>query len=345
MKHHRKTKKRGGMKLGEGQLGFTVFPAIECRGKDTKGMVSKVFKSKEQLDPQVAARGRYKEFSEIRKRLEPISKKLSEIDPEQKEFIRPIFCNEDDYGELTPELIADGVTEATKKNSYLMNFAGIVSYEKLMSMLFKMLNISYARLKLESNYNELPQVKRIPEYIEILKSKFYPLIYRIHKIVEKLHMAKIAHNDLHGGNVVLTLPRDINNWYLSLIGLYGYYGFLAEDMASIYDAFSGSKSYRPPVGLNEITMETIQTLFKHVEDMRDLDFSKIIPKIIDWDSSTFEEDTEYLDEELDELVFRLLPDEIGPFKAVYYDYRDYSPPTAGRRRRRRRTRRLRKAYL
>jgi thiamine kinase-like enzyme len=103
----RKQSRRGGKKLGEGKYGFVIDPAIPCEGKDMKGYVSKVFKTKEEFDNA---------------KTNPVYAKLKEIDPDQTRFLYPEVCNA--YGELTDENKQDGVTEENKTWSYLVKKGG-----------------------------------------------------------------------------------------------------------------------------------------------------------------------------------------------------------------------------
>jgi len=104
-KQTRRRKRKGGEKVGQGNSGMVIKPAISCRGKDTTDKVSKVFFGKEN-------------FERIKNSIGPVLIKLKEIDPEQKYFLYPELC--DDIGELTEENKKDGVTEENKQYSYLM---------------------------------------------------------------------------------------------------------------------------------------------------------------------------------------------------------------------------------
>lgn len=103
-------KGKGGKKLGEGVYGFVIDPPITCDGKDMKGYVSKVFKTKEEFDNV---------------KTNPVYAKLKEIDPDQTRFLYPEVC--DSPGELTNENIEDGVTEENKQLSYLVKKGGDVT--------------------------------------------------------------------------------------------------------------------------------------------------------------------------------------------------------------------------
>jgi len=150
-------KRKGGKKLGEGKNGFVVDPAIACIGKDTSGKVSKVFLKQEK-------------FEKTKNSIAPVLAKLKEIDPEQKYFLYPEFC--DTVGDLSEENKTDGVTEENKKYSYLMK-----------------------RGKNETLLKFIEDTK--PSEDEIVA-----ILKEVEGILNILHKNNILHGDFHSENVL-----------------------------------------------------------------------------------------------------------------------------------------------
>jgi serine/threonine protein kinase len=162
-KHTRRHKKRGGTIIGNGQRGFVVDPPIACEGKDMTGYVSKIFNNK-------------KVFMNVKARLEPVVAKLKEIDPHQKHFIYPEFC--DTPGALTPENITDGVNEENKHWGYLMKKGGMTLQDYLMATPNRPMSNDAVASFIKTNLND------------VIES------------VKLLHANTILHNDLHLQNVL-----------------------------------------------------------------------------------------------------------------------------------------------
>ena len=168
MKHTRRVRpkkrtRRGGKKLGEGKYGFVIDPAIPCEGKDTKGYVSKVFKTPENIN---------KELIET----------IKSIPNYENYFILPEFC--ENVGELTEENKKDGVTEENKRNGYLMKKAGTITLRERIK--------EFAR---PSMYGDLHTEDDLADFIENdLKNVF--------KGLQLLHEKNILHGDLHTENII-----------------------------------------------------------------------------------------------------------------------------------------------
>lgn len=168
-KKQTRRKRRGGVRLGEGKRGVVVKPAIPCKGKDTTGYVSKVFKT--WTDTRRFGHPTYtaeEEFKKVKERLPPVIEILKKIDPEQKHFLYPEFCEE--FGELTDGNKADGITDESKQYSYLMKEGGYLTL------------VEVAKRSYET------------EIIEYLKD--------IQEKLKMLHDNKIIHGDLVPQNVL-----------------------------------------------------------------------------------------------------------------------------------------------
>lgn len=157
------------MKVGEGMRGIVVKPAIACKGKDTNGYVSKVFKTWTDT-------GRYgkptytaqEEFKKVKERLPPVIEILKKIDPNQEHFLYPEFC--EDFGDLTEENKADGITDESKQYSYLMKEGGT------------------------RTFMDIAKVSEETEIIEFLRA--------IQKKLQMLHDNRIIHGDFVPQNVL-----------------------------------------------------------------------------------------------------------------------------------------------
>lgn len=171
----------GGKVIGQGANGVVIYPAIPCKGESQPrtGYVSRVQKTGE------VPSGYYADVLE----------KLREIDPEQRYFYYPIKC---EPGELTASNIQDGVTPENKRWAELLRFAPGGAW----------LNAIYRpRTFVERVQGRAPQIlEKVAERTEAQKRHLI-------EAVDLLHRNKIAHNDLHAGNVVIAedgLPRIID---------------------------------------------------------------------------------------------------------------------------------------
>lgn len=182
-------KRKGGKKLGEGDRGFVVDPAIPCEGKDTTEYVSKVFKKKE-------------DFDKAKEALEPIIEKLKEIDPKQKEFLYPVFCA--NMGALTDQNKEDGVTEENKHWSHLMKRGGqtIADYikeGKTANECYQLTDLMCQLSKMQNqDINKLP----IDDIIQVGTKTLKPIVEKVFALVDKLYENGIVHRDLHARNVL-----------------------------------------------------------------------------------------------------------------------------------------------
>lgn len=186
MKTRRRTKNKGGKRLGEGMTAFVVDPPIQCNdGRDMTGYVTRV-----SMEPN---------FDEIMsKDRKKIINKLKKIDPDQKYFFYPQYCTP---GKLSEENMKDGVTDELKKYSEYMK-KGESDWHRYYKVQYRYRNWKEffkgrKKLILEQNRERPPQ-----EQIDHLM-----------KGVELLHKNKIYHGDLHPGNILTGpdgLPRIID---------------------------------------------------------------------------------------------------------------------------------------
>lgn len=156
-------KRKGGKKLGEGKYGFVVDPAIACVGKDTSGYVSKVFKTKEDIDKNLI-------------------ETIKTIPNYETYFIVPEFC--ENVGELSEENKKDGVTEDNKRNTYLMKKAGSITLRERIK-----------EFATPSMYGDRYTEDDLADFInDNLKNVFDGL--------RLLHGKNILHGDLHTENII-----------------------------------------------------------------------------------------------------------------------------------------------
>jgi serine/threonine protein kinase len=335
----RRTRKKQ-RRIGEGQYGFVISPAIPCEGKNVSKKVSKVFKTRNTLSPFYQSK--YKSFNVRKAKLMPVVQKLQEIDPSQTTYIYPEFC--DIPGPLTNEHRSNGVTNNSKYSSYLMILGGH-SYKQVFNDYFNILSCAYRAydeivfLIMRSTDRNIMQLahstsnnlitktlnyatirdKRIEsvnaiikpkERPELLFSKMKPLIQRIEKIVDVLHKEGIVHRDLHYGNVLLEwTDTNIDNWL--------------KQVNDVIQSIRDSEQYKQWAVRNnrqdfdgfKLDFDQMMTCLKLIDKMEPLDLSLITPKIIDWDSAhiiTTNDDKEYAKKEFENLLEYLLPKN-GPF--------------------------------
>ena len=172
----RGTEKKGGKVLGRGTTAKVIYPAIPCRGKNTTNYVSKVFFSKNNTVEK--------------KDLETIISRLKSIDPEQKYFIYPEFC--DEFGELLENNRENGITNNSKQYSYLMKKGG-KPFMRYNNNIHDLIN-GYNELNKNNENNTREKKEIIDNLVDILK----PVI----NLIYKLHDAGIVHTDLGVGNII-----------------------------------------------------------------------------------------------------------------------------------------------
>lgn len=229
-------------------------------------------------------------------------------------FLYPEFCDVEP-GPLTNEHRANGVNNMTKSNSYLMDLGG-VSYNELFGDLFTLLTSAYLFLfwelptiirkslkgaQAEAAISQIKSSINISEKNELLMSKFKPLFEKIESSLTILHKANIVHNDLHSGNILLEWEKDD--------AMDGWISHMKEFIQSIRNS-NNFKSHGTTLKYYTMTLEVAIGVFTLIEKMKDVDFSKIVPKIIDWDSAKLietEDDSETAENEFVELLSHLLP--------------------------------------
>lgn len=273
------TRRRKNRRIGEGQFGYVISPAIPCIGRNVSRKVSKLFKKQENLHKNF--KSKYKNFATRRVRLQPVIEKLRELDPDQTHFLYPEFC--DTPGELTNELRANGVTNESKHESYLMSRGGI-PFKRFIEPLIELVN---AALREDSTKGFMPSARR-KEILDKIYAVMHPLVKQADTLLKQLHDAKIFHGDLHQGNILL-MPKSSS---------------AAEAFANIITAVSDVKrspsylEYIRPLGFKNqffsiypMTAEQIESTYALVDALAAAKpFETIDIQIIDWDSAEIDED-------------------------------------------------------
>jgi serine/threonine protein kinase len=181
-KRGNKKTKRGGKILGEGKFSFVVDPAIPCKdGRDMSKYVSRV--SKRMKWDDIASKDHPK-----------LIKKLQEIDPDQKYFYYPQYC---EPGPMLKENKLDGVNYENKKYSEI-----ILRGNDVWNSLGRKNRSWQGFLKGKKIGKKVEFAGRSSEQLDHLK-----------KAIDLLHDNDIVHHDLHGQNVIIAddgMPRIID---------------------------------------------------------------------------------------------------------------------------------------
>jgi serine/threonine protein kinase len=181
-KRGNKKTKRGGKILGEGKFSFVVDPAIPCKdGRDMSKYVSRVSK-----------RGKWDDIAS--KDHPKLIKKLQEIDPDQKYFYYPQYC---EPGPMLKENKLDGVNYENKKYSEI-----ILRGNDVWNSLGRKNRSWQGFLKGKKIGKKVEFAGRSSEQLDHLK-----------KAIDLLHDNDIVHHDLHGQNVIIAddgMPRIID---------------------------------------------------------------------------------------------------------------------------------------
>lgn len=249
---------------------------IPCVGRNVSRKVSKVFKKKDNLHKNFQAK--YKNFATRRTQLVSVLEKLRTLDPEQTHFLYPEFC--DTPGELTDELRADGVTNESKHESYLMARGGI-AYKQLLEPFVELVN---AALQQDGKAEFTTRRKEIAEkYLTIM----YPVIKQADDMLNTLFDAHIFHGDLHHGNILLLPDRDSMSAFVKIL--------------DTVQAIKQSQSYidfdRPYGGTDQffriypMTREQVETTYALVDEFAaNKPFTSVVVQMIDWDSAKIIDD-------------------------------------------------------
>lgn len=190
-RNQRRRTRKGGKKLGEGNNGFVVDPAIPCEGKDITEYVSKVFKKRE-------------DFEKAKASLLLIVAKLKEIDPEQTEFLYPEFC--DTVGVLTLQNKEDGVTEENKHWSHLMKRGGetLAHYIKKGKTATECSQLTDIMCQLSKAQGQDVDKLCIDDIILAGTNALKPIVEKVFALANKLYENGIVHRDLTAHNVLRT---------------------------------------------------------------------------------------------------------------------------------------------
>jgi len=174
--------KRGGKVIGQGAYAIVIDPPIACADKrDMSKYVSRMSKreSKEDL---------------VSKDHPRLIRKLKEIDPEQKYFFYPEYCQP---GALSEQNKLDGVTYKNKMYSEI-----VLKGSDVWNPIISKKRSWAAFLKGKKLGKKLPMPKKSIAQIDYLKTA-----------IDLLHDNHIVHGDLHGKNVIMAddgMPRIID---------------------------------------------------------------------------------------------------------------------------------------
>ena len=180
----RRTRKhRGGKIVGEGASAFVIDPPIQCKdGRNMSKYVTRISKKASVTEL-------------ISKSQKQLIEKLKEIDPSQKYFYYPEYC---EPGALNQDNKLDGVTYTNKKFSELL-IKGSEMWNPL--------------TRQKRSWNGFFKGKSIGKK-SAMTPKTEQQLKHLQEAVELLHKNKIVHKDLHGKNVVISaednLPRIID---------------------------------------------------------------------------------------------------------------------------------------
>lgn len=308
----RRTRRRKNRRIGEGQFGYVVSPAIPCVGRNVSRKVSKVFKKQGNLHKNFQAK--YKNFATRRTQLVPVIEKLRVLDPEQTHFLYPEFC--DTPGELTNELRADGVTNESKQESYLMTRGGI-AYKTLLEPFVQMVE---AALR-QDGKAEFTTVERRTDIAEKYLAIMYPVIKQADDMLTTLFDAHIFHGDLHHGNILLMPDPASMGAFVKII----------DTVQEIKQSPSYIAFDRPYGGTDQffmiypMTREQVENTYALVDKFAaSKPFTSVSVQLIDWDSATMIDDLtedEKSDIRYDYLYMffpnRLSFDFLGKYYAMY----------------------------
>lgn len=177
-----KKTRRGGKILGEGKFSIVVDPAIPCKdNRDMSKYVSRI--SKRMKWDDIASKDHPK-----------LIKKLTELDPDQKYFYYPQYC---EPGPMLKENKLDGVNYENKKYSEI-----ILRGNDVWNSLGRKNRSWQGFLKGKKMGKKVEFAGRSQEQLDHLK-----------KAIDLLHDNDIVHHDLHGQNVIIAddgMPRIID---------------------------------------------------------------------------------------------------------------------------------------
>lgn len=177
-----KKTRRGGKILGEGKFSFVVDPAVPCKdGRNMTKYVSRV--SKRMKWDDIASKDHPK-----------LMKKLKEIDPDQKYFYYPQYC---EPGPMLKENKLDGVNYENKKYS---------------EIILKGNDVWNPQGRKNRSWQGFLKGKKMGRKVEF-NGRTNEQLEHLKKAIDLLHDNDIVHHDLHGQNVIIAddgLPRIID---------------------------------------------------------------------------------------------------------------------------------------
>jgi len=182
-------RRRGGKLIGEGASAVVIDPPIQCKdGRDMSKYVTRI-----------AKKASVNEL--ISKSQKQLIEKLKEIDPSQKYFYYPEYC---EPGPLNQDNKLDGVTYTNKKYSELL-----LKGSEMWNPLTRQKRSWKGFFKGKKTGKKTPMTPKNEKQLKHLQ-----------EAIELLHKNKIVHGDLHGRNVVISaedeLPRIIDFEYSTI---------------------------------------------------------------------------------------------------------------------------------
>lgn len=293
-------------KIAEGEYGFLVYPALPYIDRSTVGMVSKIFKTPDEMSEK--HKSRHVPFDKLRTRMLPVATVLKRIDPDQKKYIYPDFSGTP--GPLTDDLGALGINDTNKFTSYLMAFSDGVTAEESFGVFNRMLDAAMCR---DKSLDGKAFVKKI-------YAAYEPFLNNVDVVVNTMHDAQIVHYDLHPGNLML-------DWDDAK------FGHWLKHMLSVYKRIRSTSKFRRWFDIvhevtsdnsmltYELSDEELAEIYGLLDELLTVDTSLVYPRIIDWDSAVIEPDSEFAGDEHFELITMLMPTygPAGCLRAMHMD--------------------------
>lgn len=180
--HKTRRRRRGGAIIAKGTFANIMDPPIPCKdGRDMSKYVTRISKREKKEDV-------------VSKDHPKLIRRLKELDPNQKYFYYPEFC---EPGVLTETNKLDGATYKNKKYSEV-----VLKGSEVWNPIMNKARSWSGFLKGKSKGRKLPAPEKSKEQID-----------HLYKAIKILHENGIVHGDLHGKNVVIAddgMPRIID---------------------------------------------------------------------------------------------------------------------------------------
>jgi len=178
----RKTRRRGGKIIAQGHFTSILDPPIQCKdGRDMSKYVTRI--SKRETKEDIVSKDHPK-----------LIRKLKELDPNQKYFYYPEYC---EPGILSEDNKRDGATYKNKKYS---------------EVVLKGLQVWNPDMRKTRSWEGFLKGKKIGRKLP-MPEKSVSQIKHLYDAIKLLHENGIVHGDLHGKNVIMAddgMPRIID---------------------------------------------------------------------------------------------------------------------------------------